>query len=257
VLLLAVAMWFDWRTGVSAQPPGAKGRRTFFVLLMLLPYALAVGSNVSIGIMVGQGVVFWVLAGVLVEASPTSGAAPARLSIFLVASVSIVAFIMSVAYFPPFDGTVTTGRTEAAEVMGGTLYLEADTAETARDLRRLGRERGITAGTPVIDVSGVGPGYAMMLGGRFLGRAHLFSVWQGGATSAAHVLDQVSCTDLASAWVIYADNDPGVSSALTDRGLELGRDYEQAFAFTVARHNRSKDLRVLAPTDRTRSALGC
>lgn len=129
-----------------------------------------------------------------------------------------------------------------------------------RDLERIRTEYHLE-GVPSVDLTGAGSGYLLQLGTRPLGRASFFGFLPGAENGARFSLAQETCTDRASAWVLYAkDNPADVSAAFLSKSLDLDRDYEVVATFHPTQGPdvwRPLTLRLLRPRPSAVSALGC
>jgi hypothetical protein len=240
----------------------------YAALLLLLPYALSVGSNVDFARTMAQGAVFWALALAVVVREPRhrAGAIAAPRDAGVPAeplAMTFVCCVLGVVAFVGFkdgpDGPQLAASGTPVRVAGGTVLLPPGEAALARRLETAALERGITADTPVVDLSGIGPGYAVLLGGRPLGRAHLYGTWSGGVTSAEFALRHASCADLDAAYLLYSPEDPAdVSPAWTRvTSRTVPGDYEVVLGFTVHRYGRDWPMQLLRPLDSTAGGQGC
>ena len=127
---------------------------------------------------------------------------------------------------------------------GGELLLEPGEAEIARRLRAVAQQYSLGPETPVVDLTGVGAGYAFVLGGRPLGRAHFYGTWEGRVDSARYALERVPCEDRAAAWLLrFPDNPSDVSPAFTDGRLDLAADYDVVTTVVSHQYGRTFALR--------------
>ena len=154
--------------GVNLNPMLARDPRLAVPLLLLAatPYLIAFGTANDILRQAGMSLFPVLVAGVLC----------ARLSfpLWLTRTTEAVWVVLGVVLLgwsalrpynqpaPVFASTVPT----ALPFTSSRLRLDPATARYARDLRALARSAGITADTPVLDLSGVSPGTVALLGAR-------------------------------------------------------------------------------------------
>ena len=237
--------------------------RAFLVVMCLFPWVYAVGSNVSLTFSMAQAAVFWAIA--LLTVAVGSGRAvrgranwsalsvTGSLCACLVASVAWVTLHDGLSALPPARGA------EAVPVLGGSLVLDRDSAIIGRALRATAEREHIDQTTPVVDVTGMGAGYALILGGRPLGRAHLYGTWSGRVDSARFALSRVPCPDLATAYVIYTPSNPSdVSPALSvGAPVNVLEDYTPVLEFTSHQYDRDWQMALLRPKPTLAAKLGC
>ncbi len=89
-----------------------------------------------------------------------------------------------------------------------TLRVDVVTRDNIDALALAMRNAGYTAGEPILDVTGDGPGLVYALGGRPLGVAWLIGGYAGSERVAALVLNSVPAATLREAWVLSADENP-------------------------------------------------
>ena len=254
-LLVAWLVGRRWRSAAARR--GSADVTAFVCLLLALPYATAVGSNVIFLWQMPLAMVFWVLALVVVV-TVHRPSLPLHPHVYLVTATCVVACIGWVLHVGGPAGPDLRRATTSAPVSGGELLLKPEDAAVARELRRVRDEHRITDRTPVVDVTGVGAGYAYLLGGRFLGRAHFYGYLDGGRDSAAWALAQEACADRAAAWLVYSpSSDYDVSDAVRAQGVLVPEDYDEVTRFRSSQGDLTMDVQVLRPTRRVAEKLGC
>lgn len=252
------------RTGAGASA------MAFVVLLLCVPYATAVGSNLPFAAMMPVAGSFWALAllvvvlrrGVMkpsaaqeVATSPSPSVATSHLVMtFVVATVAVATFVAQSTL--PERG-VGADELVSASVAGGRLRLLPQDAHAAEVLGRASRTFGLRD-VPVVDLSGMGAGYAVMTDGRPLGRAHMYGYLPHSIDAATMALDRESCSDLARAWVLYSPgNGSDISPAFTRNLLDLDRDYRAVTEFGFVNNGQSRSMQLLRPTKSVSAKLGC
>ena len=219
----------------------------------------AVGSNVSFTVGMPLATVFWFLAVVLLALErdsrfPGFGATPVVLTFV----ASLVAALTFVVHHDGLHGGDLGPGFREAPVAGGQLFLPPSDAEAAKAIRAAAVEYAITRGTPVVDLSGVGAGYAFMTGGRPLGRAHMYGYLPNSIAAAEDALSAASCSDRSAAWLIYAPHNAyDISKAFTGESLSLDTDYEVVTVFAAESVRGTWEMRLLRPRPTVADALGC
>ncbi|WP_235531327.1 hypothetical protein [Phycicoccus sp. Soil748] len=237
--------------------------RAFLVVLCVLPWAYAVGSNVSLTFSMAQAAVFWVIVLVAVEArSRQAIGGRSHWSALSVTGCMCACLAASVTWVSLHDGrsAIPPPRgAEAVQVLGGSVVLDHDTAVIGHALRAAAKSERMDDRTPVVDVTGMGAGYALILGGRPLGRAHLYGTWSGRVPSARFALSQVPCPDRATAYVIHAPSNPSdVSPALSvGATVDVLEDYDTVLEFTSHQYDKDWRMALLRPRPTLAAKLGC
>lgn len=231
----------------------------WLALLLVLPYVNAVGTNLPFGPAMGVASVFWVVALVMVTlgraAAPGDDGAVARMLSLVVALVVTIVWVVHSS--GPEGGDLSTDL-RAAPVAGGQLLLHPHDADAAVVLRGAAGAYGITESTPVLDVSGMGAGYALMTGGRPLGRAHHYSYLPHSVEAARRAVATETCADRARAWLLYVpDNGSDLSRAFTGDLLDVSRDYEPVAGFDFVRDGDTWHMQLLRPRPSVAAKLAC
>lgn len=256
VLLLLPVVHLGWGHLREMFPRGSA--RVMAVVLLLMPYAYAIGSNRDVLTTTGMAAVFWaLLCGVAVlhadAASSPDDPPAAGISLLFVALVPAV--VVAVAFGDGPEGPELSRAGTAAPVAGGSLRLDPETAAVMTMLHEVAAREGVTRDTPVVDLSGMGAGYALGLGGRPLGRAHFYA-FRDGNPSAAFALSMVPCIQRAGAWLVVADVE-GIRPAWAEDWGAARATYRAAASFSALRYGAVRRFDVLVPGPRTAAALGC
>jgi hypothetical protein len=136
--------------------------------------------------------------------------------------------------------------------------LRSADADAARQLRAAATRYGIDDQTPVVDVTGVGAGYALMTGGRPIGRAQMYGYLPNSVEAARAALATATCKERAAAWLIYAPRNPiDISRALTGGVLSLTKDYRPVVEFTSRQSRGTWHMSLLRPLPVVSRKLGC
>jgi len=265
VVLLGLALTALW----GWEPDRRRTVLPVLVLLALVPYLYAVGSNRALLTTAGQTSVAWVLLAALhvvrctdrptaAEASSAARRSPSVAAGLLVAATSCVVVMVAALWWDGPLGAQPGRATEPVRVLGGTLDVAPAAAAALGPLHEVALRGGLDERTPVVDLSGTEPAAALVLGGPPLGRAHLYTAWSGGVESARLALSKVSCQERARAWVIVpASGTPPLADAwATDWSRAVG-EYEVAHRYPGFARSARTELLVLRPGPGVAAALGC
>ncbi|MBT9255919.1 hypothetical protein KMZ32_10575 [Phycicoccus sp. MAQZ13P-2] len=256
--------------------PRRSAARPVLVLLGLVPYLYAVGSNRDLVTTTGQTSAAWVaLVGLAAVATVPTGrqpgppcgddvargrihAGPPAAPVLLLTSAACVVVMAATLLWDGPAGPGIARATEPVRVLGGSLLVPADQAAVLGRLRDLSRRDGVLDDTPVVDLTGSGAAYALALGGRPLGRAHFYTAWSGGVDSARTALARVPCDDRARAWlVVPAGDPPPLAAAWTDDWSATRRGYGTADTFTGYARGAGRRFAILRPGPAVAGLLGC
>ncbi|GAA4724920.1 hypothetical protein GCM10025782_23750 [Pedococcus ginsenosidimutans] len=235
------------------------GEAAYLGLLLVLPWVSAVGSNVSFTVGMPLTAVFWVVA-LAVVTFPREGAAADRAgfrrAMTLAAALTLTMTVAEQTNGLPGGDLSATLR--PAQVGGGTLLLRPDDATAAQLIHDAARRGGLGPDTPVVDLTGVGAGYAFLAGGRPIGRAHLYADLPDSLAAARVSLDSASCGERARAWVVTAPSmGTGITPALTRGRVSFADDYEVMARFTSRQARGTWEIQLLRPTSSVPQRMGC
>lgn len=259
----AAAVAVLWWRRRSGRAPST-GLQAWSVLLLVVPYAGAVGSNLPFGTVVPLMAVPWVVALTVLVVEQEDDAArvgdsvrgPA-FSVSMAVVVSLVAVMAWVVHTNSPTGGDLARDVRWAPVRGGSLQLNPSDAAAATALRQVARRDDISSATPVVDLTGVGAGYALMTGGRPLGRAHLYAYQPTSVAAARYALDRESCSARASAWLLaYRDRQAPLLPAVLVDGVDLS-DYDVRLRFDASRDDQPLQFVLLRPRASVAAKLGC
>lgn len=206
------------------QPEGDPSRqrmeRSVAILLAILPWIYAFGTNNNPWHNMGFAAAFWVaLAVVLTRAPQGPGGAPASLAaVTVVAVVASTGLLMSAMRHPYRQATPLDEQEQPVTVRGSALRLSAETATYLRDAAAGSQAAGLPDGAPMLDLSGRSPGLVYALGARSPGDPWLIGGYPNSDQRVVIGLQSVGCSELAAAWLLV---EPTGLRRLTE-GLVLG-----------------------------------
>ena len=209
----------------------SRSRLALIALLIMLPYAFALGTGNNLWMVASRAALFWVLAGfsVCVE-NAAAGGDWRRLLPATAITLLMTTMIVAAAMEGPYRQTRPLRlQNDAVEINrhGARLFLTEQTASYVRDLRRLAEQNGLRTGDPVLDLTGVSPGALYVIGARPLGTAWLLGGYPGSNIFFTAALRHESCGSIAASWIL---TEPGSGDALSpgllgQYGIDVSRDY--------------------------------
>ncbi len=198
----------------------------------VLPHISAFGTANNYWVQGSLVSLFWVLAG-LVILMPALSSIRRTQQILLPAVVSgqlITVFLLQTAMewpyrqphpFRQYDNVIAIG------VDKSELILHQDLADYYRQLKKMASQVDFQSGTPVIDMTGQGPGTLYAIGAKAIGSAWIIGGFAGSDNMAQTMLNRVSCADISAAWLLI---DPDSLFKLSPTILShLGLNFEQNF----------------------------
>jgi hypothetical protein len=202
-------------------------------VLILLPPAYALGTNLNLWTAQGRAGSFWLLALVvlLLRHSGSSPASPLWTAPVAATLTLLLAMLVATAVAPYRYQPLGTA-TMATQVGSGTVRLTPADHERVVELATLAERLGVDERTRVLDLSGDSPGSIFLLGARPVGQGWILGGYPGSESAARLVIEHDRCS-LDGALVFVADAAPRALPArvLDAVGLELGRDYEVVGVF--------------------------
>ncbi|MET0674674.1 MAG: hypothetical protein ABW175_02640, partial [Bradyrhizobium sp.] len=153
------------------------------LLLLMLPYAYAFGTNNNLWIAASRAALFWVLAGFVVcVENAAADHAWRRLLPISALTLLLTALIVAAAMEVPYrQSRPLRLQHESVEInrQGSRLLLSEEAASYVRGLGNLAKQNGFGAGDPMLDLTGVSPGSLYLIGARPLGAAWLLGGYPG------------------------------------------------------------------------------
>lgn len=219
-------------------------------MLIVLPYANAVGTNGNYWPTSGYAGIFWVCAALLL-AGTRDAQVDGRQSVLAGLALSIAILILSTGLQFPYRQLQPVQDNVNAIQIGGSraeLLVSGQFAQYVNDLQALADKGGFVQGTPVIDLTGHYPGAVFALGGTAVGQAWMIGGYPGSDDLARASLARVTCDLLARSWLLVEEGGPrALSSNVT--ALE-GASYEgtAAIASPTGSYPQSYAQRLLLPT---------
>jgi hypothetical protein len=226
-------------------------------LLLMLPYAYALGTGNNLWSVAGRAALFWVLMGfaVWVELA-AADVAWRRLIPMAAITLLLTTMIVAAAMEDPYRQTRPLRlQNDAVEInrQGSRLLLTEEAATYVRGLGLLAKQNGLRPGDPVLDLTGVSPGSLYVLGARPLGAAWILGGYPGSKDFLTTALRHETCSAIGAAWILTepASGDALSPGLLEPFGIEQSRDYldvgpiksVRSFAPTQFEHRLLKPIR--------------
>lgn len=227
------------RSGVSsadAVPEPSRSRRigpTLVAVLILLPPAYALGTNLNLWTAQGRAGSFWLVA-LCVLLLRRSGVSPAA-SVWTVPVAAVLTLLLAMLVataVAPYRYQPLGTATTPTRVGSGTVRLTPADHEQVAELAALAERLGVDERTRVLDLSGDSPGSVFLLGARPVGQAWILGGYPGSESAARLAIEDDRC-NLRGALLFVAQGAPRAlpTRVLDAVGLRLDRDYEVAGVF--------------------------
>jgi len=221
--------------GLQLKKGGGADQRHVAILVALIfaPIAIAFGTNTGILKSVPRAGVFWVIAIALVImiAAPPRIRLPLLHFTMAVSTCSVLIVLVHAIQKPYRMNGPLWQQTEwiSSATQERAVKVDPTTADYFRTLQTGARSAGFQVGTPIIDLTGIGPTTIYMLGGEPVGQAWINSGYPGSRNLTLHVLSAVPGAELRRAWILIS---PGghthlPTDILNDIGLAFPDDYEE------------------------------
>jgi hypothetical protein len=174
-------------------------------VLAAVPFAYSIGTDITLLFHMSGASVFWAAAAMVLAAvdRETGSLAWTRTSAVL-CCVATAAMLAGMSVNPGRMGLPLWQQTEPVAIGPdrASLLLDRGTAEYFRALQESAATNGFAPGTPVVDLSGEGPGAAFAIGGEALSIPWLLSDGPDPAAASRLALSHVPHDELSRAWVI-------------------------------------------------------
>lgn len=238
--LLVVSWAWGLRSRHAVRPAGtpASGHAPTFALvalLMVLPVAFSLGTNGSLPAHTQMASMFAVLALLVVLQRLVVLQELPRLA--LAVCLAFIGGAGFVIQWPTLGDPAATYRLRAGLLdqvhptefgpRRAVVRVDEPTRHEVEVLRTLASEAGWTPGSPLIDLTGDGPGWVLALGGRPPGLAWVIGGYAGSLRAAHWALGRIRPSELAQSWVLTAHGNPRSVAEHPDwlRGIDPGLRY--------------------------------
>jgi hypothetical protein len=203
------------------------------VALIFAPIAIAYGTNTGILKSVPRAGVFWVvaIALVIIIAAPAKIRLPLLYFTVAMSACGVLMVLVHAIQKPYRINGPLWQQTEwiSSATRERVVKVDPATADYFRTLLTGARSAGLQVGTPIIDLSGMGPTTIYMLGGEPVGFAWINGGYPGSRNVAFHALSTVPSAELRRSWILSAPGGHGhlPTDILNDLGLEFPDNYEE------------------------------
>jgi hypothetical protein len=226
------------------------------ILLLVMPYIYAFGSNGNYWWVAGYAAIFW-MAGALFGLGPLirkHNSALVLLPTLLVAQAITAVLVQSGVERPYRQTQPLRTNSHAIQVgsPGSQVLLAEPNGAFLTEAMSLTRDAGFEAGTPMIDLTGRSPGILYLLKAESIGQAWTMGGYPGSLDLAVAALRRVPCNKLAVAWLLQEEKGSNrISPELLDHfGAKVERDYVVAARWITSRGaggHRSYEQTLLKP----------
>jgi hypothetical protein len=210
-------------------------RRYIAVLMALIfaPIAIAYGTNTGILKSAPRAGVFWVVAiafGIMIAAPPKIRL-PLLYFTMAVSACGVLIVLVHAIQKPYRTNGPLWQQTEwiSSATQERVVKVDPATADYFRTLQTGARSAGFQVGTPIIDLTGMGPATIYMLGGEPVGLAWINGGYPGSRNVTLHALTTVPSAELRRSWILTAPAGHAhlPTDILNDVGLEFPDNYEE------------------------------
>lgn len=199
VLFAAILFWLFVK--IANKPPASNLK--LILLFLVLPYIYAAGSGNNYWETAAGGMLFWMIASLLILLRSSTNHALTMVLAAVVASISVK--VMLDAQNSPYRQTESIAHQSHSYINPHTkkvLLLPEDTAIYLQDLQHLLDKADFKQNTPVIDFTGHHPGTLYFMQANAIGQAWTIGGYDGSSDMAALALNQATCHEIANAWLI-------------------------------------------------------
>jgi hypothetical protein len=203
------------------------------IALFFAPIAVAFGTNAGILRSAPRAGIFWVVAMalVIVMAAPPKIRLPWLYLTMAACACGVLIALVHAIQKPYRMNDPLWQQTEWISSPTQKHFAKVDpvTADYFRTFQSQARSAGFPVGTPIIDLTAMGPTTIYVLGGKPLGLAWMGGGHPGSRDLTLHVLSAVPSADLRRSWILTspAGHTHLQTDILNDLGLEFPRDYEE------------------------------
>lgn len=232
ILFALIVLFFRLRI----HPPSIPARDgTLFVLLILFPLLLSLGTGNIIWKNAGMAVFFWIIAGLLLllRIERDSHFTPILLFFGAFTQFIVILTISNTAIKAPFRQRTSLPDQHYQVEIGiqrAELLVSAEAGRYFAEAQEKARVAGLRPGSQMLDMTGMNPFIPYMLGAENTGRAWFMSSRKKRAEAFAEKgFSLTSCEDLASAWLLSDMDGPFAlpPRVLSSFGARIG-NYEVA-----------------------------
>jgi hypothetical protein len=219
----------DRLKGISSE----RARFGQALLLFSMSFLYSLGSNLPtiMGLSISSFLIFSGFVILAIKPGPNS---LFRLTGLVLISMVILALLIVETWRKPYNQQTPLWAADIpVEVPenGGKLMMPSYQAEFFKSMYKILRRADFQPGTLVIDLTGKHPGITYAMGGHLPNAAWVNSGYKGSRQAFAFALSQLTCTQLASAWVIMLDSPSSIHydpDILAEAGLEYQDHYQLA-----------------------------
>lgn len=221
-----------------------------FVGFLALPYCYAFGTINDYWVYIAQAAPFGLAAGVsFVVTLPDR-----RRKIAALCALALVTLVLSTQLeldgmrHPYRQAEALAAQTQAIAIgpHAAVLQMSREFAQYITEARDVAVTTQFKANNPMIDLSGQSPGLLFALSARSIGQAWSVGGNAGSAALATRMLAQVSCDDLALAWILIEPHSRRAlpTTVITSFGANLAEDFAVVGSFDAPSVPRGRPRRA-------------
>lgn len=238
----------------------AQSRRAWGLVLLLAlgPYVFSFGSNDNYWHEGSLAGVLWVMAAVLAIGTARGQSWRSRLLFAVLASQLVAALLLQLGMSDPYrePSAIPTMNAELSlRSNGSTIRVANSFGAYGNQLQSLADGGGFEPGTPLIDLTGITPGAAVVLGAHPPGLPWLLGGYPGSYPATERVLDLVACSEIGQSWILLEpEGRSHMEPTLLERyGRDIDTDYELVGALNTP---DGMEQQLLRPRDDAPQAHG-
>lgn len=234
----------------GAKPVNPRGLGLLLILL-LLPFAIAFGTANPLVRQIGISLFGALLA--LAVAGPMLFATLTARAIQCGVALGSLALVVGAVIFPYRIPQSPPRQTQALKLphFAGALRVDKGTARYAAYVGAIGRRAGLRADTPVLDLSGGGPGTALFLGGLPPGNPWLIQFFDNAVPMADAFWTVLSPAQRERAWIIGPIHPKFAPSAVAREVRRDRKRYACIGSTTVTIWEKPMVVDIWKPADET------
>ncbi len=223
-----------------------------------LPYAFVFGTNNNYWHIVSGASIFWVITTLTILISTARTEVIWRVLLPVTAGAQLITIVLvNVGMENPYRQPQPLRLNQYTTSIGPSrskLILPEGFSKYLNEVNAIAHNQGFKPGIPMIDLSGHSPGTLYSLGAKSIGQPWMVGGYKGSEQLALFMLDQVSCEDIARAWLLLESSGPRkLNPAILKRyGINFEQDYVEVGNLNTpvgkGGYDKSYNEKLLKPT---------
>ena len=211
---VAVLAWWSQRHPAAGQTHRRRASirpdLALTMALVCMPMCCAIGTQGDLWLAAAKYAVFWALAGVaiLMPVIRDEGWQLLAPSVLVAVGLSSVPLVLALQYPYRQPGPVWNYEDMVRVGDGDELRVSTPTAGAIQKLREIARRAGMSAGDPVIDLTGQAPGLVFALDGQAVNSPWVPGAYTGSVDLLRRSVESLSCREVAESWLLDQPGGP-------------------------------------------------